>query len=202
MDEVLGKTAGYIPHKYAAPNSFEGRNFSDIYMGRIYSSAWGWSQYTTKSGQNTVWTTAVNTSVWDTLLAAATIDTAGSKAIALRIHSGARLKVKVGKDLTCSGATEINEPRGLWIASDASGTGSFIDNGTINYNTGGTAKVDRYFSQGMWHYWSMPVATSTAAPFAGLFMRWYDEPNHLFQQIVSTGYTFSPTRGYLVWAGG
>jgi len=144
----------------------------------------------------------VNTSVWDTLASAATIDTAGSKAIALRIHPGARLRVKAGKDLTCTGVTEINEAQGLWIASDATGTGSFIDNGTITYNSPGSARADRYFSQGMWHYWSPPVTASPAAPFAGLFMRWYDEPNHLFQQITSGGYNLAPTAGYIVWSAG
>ena len=137
-------------HYYSAPNLFFNKDFANLYMGRIYSSAWGWSQYTTFTGQHTIWATAVNTSVWDTLTAAATIDTAGSQALALRIHAGGRLKVKVGKDLTCTGATEINEPQGLWIASDASGTASFIDNGTITYNTGGTARVDRYFTPGFW----------------------------------------------------
>ncbi len=189
-------------HFYNSPNLFSGHDFSDIYLGRIYSSAWGWSQYTTKSGQNTVWATAMNTSVWDTLAAAATIDTAGSKAIALRIHPGARLRVRTGRDLTCTGVTEINEAQGLWIASDATGTGSFIDNGTISYNSPGTARADRYFSQGMWHYWSMPVNGSSAAPFAGLYVRWYDEPSHLFLQITSGGYNLAPTAGYIVWSAG
>ena len=198
--EVFGP--GFAYHCYSAPNLFFNKDFSNLYLGRIYSSAWGWSQYTTFTGQHTIWATAVNTSVWDTLTAAATIDTAGSQALALRIHAGGRLKVKVGKDLTCTGATEINEPQGLWIASDASGTASFIDNGTITYNTGGTARVDRYFTPGFWHFWSMAVGSSTSAPFYSFYMRYYDEPTHQFQQITTTGVPLHPTQGYSVWANG
>ena len=39
FDEILGKTNGYVSHKYSASNSFSGRDFTDIYLGRIYSSA-------------------------------------------------------------------------------------------------------------------------------------------------------------------
>ena len=206
FDEILGPTSGYMSHSYLESNSFEGRNFSDIYMGRIYSSASGWSQYTTIAGQHTVWATAVNTSVWDTLTtgpSAATIDTAGSKALSLRIHAGARLKIKPTTNLTCTGATEINAPQGLWIASDATGTGSFIDNGTITYYTDGTARVERYFpNDNHWHYWSMPVTSSTAQPFTGLFMRWFEEPTYLFKEIIEISTPLHVMWGYSVAANG
>ena len=207
FDEIIERS--YIAHSYSEPNSFEGRDLSDVYMGRIYSSGTGWSQYQTTFPDglpHTFWKTAVNTSVWDTLTtgpSAATIDTSGSKALALRIHTGARLKIKPATNLTCTGATEINAPQGLWIASDATGTGSFIDNGTITYNTGGTARVERYFpNDSHWHYWSMPVTSSTAQPFTGLFMRWFEEPTYLFKEIIEISTPLHVMWGYSVAANG
>jgi hypothetical protein len=44
------------------------------------------------------------------------------------------------------GSTTINSSMGLTIQADATGVGSFIDNGTITYGTGGTAKVQTYLS--------------------------------------------------------
>ncbi len=172
-------------------------------MGRIYSSAWGWSQYSTLSGQHTIWATPVNTSVWDSLTTAATIDTVGSQALALRIHAGGRLRIRPLTNLTCTGPTEINEPQGLRISSDATGTGSFIDNGTITYNTGGSAKVERYFpNDTYWHYYGLPVTSAIAQPFTGLFMRWFDETTYAFKEIIQVSTPLNPMWGYSVHANG
>lgn len=48
--------------------------------------------------------------------------------------------------LTISGNTYLDAAECLVIQSDATGTGSFIDNGTITYGTGGSAKVQTYLS--------------------------------------------------------
>ena len=48
--------------------------------------------------------------------------------------------------LTVTGSTTINSATGIIIQSDATGTGSFIDNGTITYGASGSAKVQTYLS--------------------------------------------------------
>jgi hypothetical protein len=48
--------------------------------------------------------------------------------------------------LTTSGPTHIEDANGLTIAADATGTGSFIDNGTITYGLNGSATVQQYFT--------------------------------------------------------
>ncbi len=48
--------------------------------------------------------------------------------------------------LTVTGSTTINSATGIIIQSDASGTGSFIDNGTITYGGSGSVKVQTYLA--------------------------------------------------------
>jgi len=48
--------------------------------------------------------------------------------------------------LTVTGSTTINSATGIIIQSDATGTGSFIDNGTITYGGSGSAKVQTYLA--------------------------------------------------------
>ena len=197
-------------------NTFTGTDFTNLFLGRIYSSGSGWSQVggTTLYAQYLNWNTAVNTSVWDTAYhsptTAATLSATGAMASGLRIHQSARLKITNTGQLTCTGATEINEAKGLWIVSDASGSGSYIDNGTITYNTGGTARIDRYFSMDKWHSWSMPVTQMSASAFytpptPSIYMEYYDEPNHKYKWVVGTmgtGDTLLTTKmlGYQIWS--
>lgn len=47
---------------------------------------------------------------------------------------------------TVTGSTTINSATGIIVEADASGAGSFIDNGTITYGTSGTAKVQTYLA--------------------------------------------------------
>ncbi len=46
--------------------------------------------------------------------------------------------------ITVNGSTFLDAPNGLSVVSDATGTGSFIDNGTITYGISGSAKVQTY----------------------------------------------------------
>jgi hypothetical protein len=47
---------------------------------------------------------------------------------------------------TVTGSTTINSAEGIAVQSTATGTGSFIDNGTITYGGSGSAKVQTYLS--------------------------------------------------------
>ena len=192
--------ASSTPQSFFNPHLYDSKDFSKLYIGRIYNSVTSWTQY----GGTLNWLTSCNTSVWDTgaVVAPSIIGSTNHLATKLRIYAGARLRVAPDGWLTCSDSVRIDEPRGLWVTSTAQGTGSFIDNGIIAYNTGGTARVDRYFTQDYWHYWSMPVTASTAQPFTGLFMRWFDEPTYLFNEIIPIGTPLYPMWGYSVHPNG
>jgi hypothetical protein len=194
---------------YNSPNVYD-NSLSNIYYGRIFCAgaydiyAIGpWTQW----GGTLNWSSSVNTSVWDTTTSAATIDNTGSLANALRIHAGARLKIKAGKDLTCASNTEINEPRGLWIESTSAGTGSFIDNGTITYPNSSSARVERYLSacdvnqsvEGCWHYVSIPVTSALTGVFLGDYMKTWDEVTGLWSDYVSGSYIpMNVSQGYAI----
>jgi hypothetical protein len=189
---------------YESPNVYEGTDFTELYLGRMYSSGSGWTQF----GGTVNWATSVNTSVWDTAATAATITgtVAGSecKGKALRIHYGARLKIDSDHPLTATGGTtSINNERGLWITSTAAGTGSFKDNGTINYLTGGSVLVERYLSNSStsseWHLVSSPIIAGNASIFLTEYLMNYNEPTHQYQYIINPSTILDPMKGYATW---
>ncbi len=84
----------------------------------------------------------------------------------LVINSGKKLTINPGKALTVNGTFTNNSSSGLVIKSDASGTGSFIDNGQIEGP--GTARIERFLtpyttqnaSDNRFHFLSSPVGTN------------------------------------------
>lgn len=185
------------------PSSYDTtQSLRDIYVGRIYNSISGWTQARTPPTVD--WTVPVNTSVWDTSSSAPTINSAAQMA-ALRIHSGARLKILPGGQVTCTGATEINEPKGLWIASDATGTGSFIDNGTITYNSG-SALAEKYFVPDQWHGYYPPFQSILTHEYKGYFMKYYYESvTHQWRYVInqtldSTLNNNALKSGFMMWS--
>ncbi len=189
---------------YKNPNSYDPNVMQNLYMGRIYSAAWGWSQAgNTTNVQWVSWPVAVATSVYDTSTNSALITETGSLTTSLRVHAGARLTINATKDLTCSGAAEINEPRGLVIAADATGLGQFIDNGSITYNTGGSVRTQCYFSQMKWHYLCIPVTSTTVTPFHNLFVKYYQEATHNWKYIYNPAMDSvlnTSMTGYALWS--
>ena len=171
---------------YTSPNLFEGENFRNLYLGRIFSSSFNWSQY---GGQvNDVnfldWSVPVNTSVWDST---GKITVFGSVADNLRIHIGATLEIYPGASMSCADSTEISEAQGLWISSSPGGSGSFIDGGIITYSNSGSVTAEQYLKQNQWHAYSIPVDTTKTQPFVSihLAMKWYDEPAHVYKWVVN-----------------
>lgn len=87
------------------------------------------------------------------------------------ITSSGAMTINTGNTLTVTGD--------LTIESDATGTGSFIDNGTITGS--GTAKVQRYITQDIYHYLSSPVSSQaisllqTGTPHTEFDLFCYDE---------------------------
>jgi hypothetical protein len=210
MDGQQFQATSTFPYNtvYNSPNNYD-NNLSDIYYGRIYCAgafsahAYGpWTQW----GGTVDWSTAVNTSVWDYGSSPAEITATGSQANALRIHPGAKLKINAGKDLTCTGNTEINGAEGLQISSDATGSGSFIDNGTIDYFNSGSAKVERYLTTcvgstgaSCWHYVSSPITNAVSGVFLGDYLRWYNTVNGAWSsEYTQTNYPLTVMKGFAI----
>jgi hypothetical protein len=209
---LSGETIGNPLHYYSNP-ARDLPEFSDLYLGRMYCNKWNWSEYST-SGLTVqppvVWSNVNNTSIWDTTTfmgasgPAPQITATNCQINNLRIHGAARLKIVPGGQLTCSGATDINEPTGLCISSDATGTGSFIDNGTINYNTGGSAMAAQYLAVNKWHGYCIPISAAKTSRFINYYMKWYDNTVHHFKYVIDPAHidsTMGPTGlGFMTWS--
>jgi hypothetical protein len=137
---------------------------------------------------------------------------------ALNIGTGS-LTVTAAKYLTAGGATTLGSSQCLVLKSDAAGTASFIDNGTISGT--GTMLAERYLTpyadvnDYMFHFLSSPVGTSQAIdpefsdpvniPYTD-FYKW-DEPTNMWINYRGSepitvnadfGTNFETGRGYLV----
>lgn len=208
MDGQQFKWQNTFPYNtlYGTPNVYAGNNFSSLYYGRVFSGGafdnWALGPWT-EFGGTLLWSNSKNTSVWDTTSAAATISAAGSQVNGLRIHPGARLKILPGGQLTAAGATDINEAKGLWISSDATGTGSFIDNGTISY-TSGSALAQRYLDPNKWHGYCIPLTQTLTKPYKDYYMKYYDNTLHHYRYVINTALDStlnSVGLGYMMWSG-
>jgi hypothetical protein len=140
---------------------------------------------------------------------------------ALELETGA-LTVTAGKSLDAKGTTTINTAQCLVLKSDASGTASFKDNGTISGS--GTARIERYLtpyslvSDLKFHFLSSPVIANSQlieSEFLDFsssektdFYKW-DEPNNQWTNFRGSAFVlrnedfgnefkFVPGKGYLV----
>ena len=87
------------------------------------------------------------------------------------IAAGATLTVNPQKNFTVTGKLTVNGT--LNLKSDATGTASLIDNGTVeNF---GTINVEKYLVPDSWHYISSPVIAATHGIFSGGVLVAYDE---------------------------
>jgi hypothetical protein len=110
------------------------------------------------------------------------------------------LTVKSLAWLTNATGCTLNVTGNLIVKSDATGTGSFINNGTIN----GTAKVERYLTTGKWHYISTPISDGLSGIFQNDYLRTSDPTNATGWGAYITGTTdlLQVMRGYACWKPG
>ncbi len=111
----------------------------------------------------------------------------------LIIETAATLNINPGKALTVYG--DISNDGTLLIKSDATGTGSIIE------NTGVIANVERYISQEKWHFISTPVDDANTGVFSGLYLKFWDEPGEVWKYILNPDSTLSTDmQGYEIWS--
>ncbi len=126
----------------------------------------------------------------------------------LWILAGCDLTINPGFALTANGATDIDQPQGLIIGADPTGSGSFIDNGTVTYGGSGLGSaevntfIDNVATVGNFHIHQIgptvmdPAFSAAFPPETGVFLgafniltgstyayRW-DEPSSLWWNLV------------------
>ena len=111
----------------------------------------------------------------------------------LLIEYNASVTINPAKAMTVSG--EITNNGSLLIKSDETGTGSLIE------NTGITANVERYLEQEKWHFISTPVDNANTGIFAGLYLKYWDEPEEVWKPVLSSDSTLATDmQGYEIWS--
>jgi len=114
----------------------------------------------------------------------------------LIIETGAIITIGSAGNLTVHGT--LQSDGSMVIQSDATSTGSLIDNGLIIGT--GTNSIERYLSSNKWHYISAPVDDPTAQVFLGMYMMKWDEPSGEWSDIIDPNYVLSADmQGFAVW---
>ncbi len=104
--------------------------------------------------------------------------------------------------LSVEGTLNVNG--NLLVESDATGTGSLVDNGTLSVT--GSSKAQQFLTHNRWWYITHPVQSSTSAPFDAnttdhLLYYWEETANnHGWSQIPNTNTTLDKVmKGYAVY---
>jgi len=150
--------------------------------------------------ENAVPTSSDNVSIANKINNPVINEGTGSPALcnALEIQSAASLTINAGKALTISGA--FNNYGSFTIKSDASGTGSLINN-----TSGVIAIVERYLTQMKWHFIGIPVESDSAGVFyipggSEIYLRTHIESTNTWDDwVVPVTTPLIRGRGYECW---
>ncbi len=125
----------------------------------------------------------------------------------LTITSGATLTIDAGKALTVNG--NLDNEGTILIEADATGIGSFIDNGTITGS--GSFQMEQYLTgsgggsspDGLFYYVSSPIPDATAATYGIPSNKLWvaDETNQSYPQFTFFGIPLAVTQGYVARMG-
>jgi len=131
----------------------------------------------------------------DVVVAAGSLVTASAAAEALAVT------VKPGAQFTLTSTLDVTND--FTIESDATGDGSFINNGGT-LTVGGITTVERYAVNGQWHGLSSPVVGATFATtyFGGnpeVWVKKYDEPTDDYIYLTDTNAVMGDMTGYFTW---
>lgn len=163
------------------------------------TSAWtGTTSTAWNTGTN--WINGIPSATSDALIPSAGITNfpiigSTANALNLTIESGANLQIDPTGSLTVAGTlTNSAGNSGLIIKSDATGTGSLIE------NNGVAATVERYLTEDEWHYISAPVDNPLAGVFMGMYMMEWDEPSGTWTYISDENYPLTTDmEGFAIW---
>jgi len=114
------------------------------------------------------------------------------------IQSGAKMTVQDGAKLNTTGTA------GITVKSDASGTGSFVDQnsgtGNVTFSGSGSQTVERYLAKDAWHLISAPISNALSGIFIDQYLRPYDEANNEWDDyIVPLDIPLPAGVGFVCW---
>lgn len=189
--------AGQITN-YASPNQFETIDLSQLYLGRIYAAASGWSQ-SGEEGLN--WSSSTNTSIFDGNANLTATDLTTARAENLNFIGSAVLTIPENKWLTVDNELLSDSPQKLIIQ----------DGGSMIHHAGNAkASQQRSLSGGSinasthrYHLIGIPMHESevfTAGQlFMGLHLWELDAASQNWSKITQASHPINNREGYLLW---
>lgn len=172
VSPILGTTSGNIV-------TFENVTFAkgDRFTFGIGAS-FSWTGNVNKDWSNTGnWSTGTVPTISSSIIIPAgrpnypeLISSSPARCVSIDIQSGAWLAIPSGKALLVSNNIILSGT--LTIKSDASGTGTLIENGITQT---GNAIVERYITNESWHYLGVPISNADRAMFHPRNFYFYDE---------------------------
>lgn len=106
------------------------------------------------------------------------------------------LTVNTMGSLTVNNSYNLDVTGDFLVMSDASGTGSYINNGS---NSFGNASIERYYAGGEWHLISSPISNGVSGMFTGLYLQNHTEATNAYTDIVSTTAPLTPMQGFALY---
>lgn len=116
----------------------------------------------------------------------------------LRVNSTATMNIGPGASVTSSGPTRLDGTNSIVVQSNATTTGSFIDNGTIVGS--GKITVQRYASASKWHLISSPISNGLSGIFLTHYLKPFNESTNSWGSYIIPGnIPLTKGKGYAMW---
>lgn len=113
------------------------------------------------------------------------------------LNIGNNLSISASSDFTNKIGSSINVTGNVSLNADATGSASFIDNGTTTY---GNASVESYISQDQWHMVSAPINNAFSEIFTNLYLMYFDETDYSWHYITALDYDLTEGHGFMAWS--
>ncbi|MCF6169931.1 MAG: T9SS type A sorting domain-containing protein [Bacteroidales bacterium] len=143
----------------------------------------------------TNWSLGVVPTVWhNATVAAGTETTITAAAVAHNVE------IETGGQLTLSSTLDVDG--NFFIESSATGSGSFINNGTLTVT--GTSSAQCYVTNGQWHGIASPVSGEDfSAMYLGgnpeVWVKEYDETTNSYSEMYDTTTAMGDMQGWFTW---
>jgi len=143
------------------------------------------------------WTLNAVPTVWHNVTVAA-----GTEATAAAAAMCNDLTVEQGGQLTLNSPVTLDVSGDFMIESDAAGSGSFINNGTLTVT--GTSSAQCYVTNGQWHGIASPVSGEDfSAMYLGgnpeVWIKSYDEGSNSYVGMFDTTQLIGDMEGWFTW---
>ncbi|MEJ5302014.1 MAG: T9SS type A sorting domain-containing protein [Bacteroidales bacterium] len=179
---------------YQNPNQFDSKDLLTTALGRIYSTAYGWSQVgNSVNAQWVDWNTAVNTTVWEGSAQITQSDNTAALFNNLNLLNGATLHIDANKWVTVQGnLTNTGSASNLMVHSG----GSLITQGSVT----GEGTLESATATSAWKLISPPVPGLTANIFLNQYLQQYNEATNSWSDITDPTTSLAVGKGYAAWA--